>query len=255
DRLTRGGPLALAPAFWNGFAMIQTNQSKAFTAMVMGSYNQDQAGSWQFNVSPQLGYRASSALNFSITPNFTVGPAAAQYVQTVTDSTAGSTFGSRYVFAQLFQHEFDVTLRVNATVSPNLSLEVFAQPFSFTGSYGGFKELAQPKTFAFNRYGENGTSINFNTADSLYHVFPNAAQPADSFTFANPDFRTRSVRINAVLRWEYRPGSTLFVVWTQSRGGMFSDPTFDIGRDFDHQLFRDPPTNVLLVKLNYWMSL
>jgi len=184
-----------------------------------------------------------------------VGPTAAQYVTAVHDTSAHSTFGSRYVFAQLFQHEFDVTLRVSATVSPNLSLEVFAQPFSFTGAYGGFKELAQPKTFDFNRYGANGTSINFNNTDSAYHVFPNAAQPADSFTFASPDFRTRSVRINAVLRWEYRPGSTLFVVWTQSRAGTFDDPTFDVGRDFDHQLFRDPPTNVLLVKLNYWLSL
>jgi hypothetical protein len=255
DRLTRGGPLALAPAFWNGFAMIQTDQRKAFTGMFMMSYNKDQARSWQFNINPQIGFRPTSALNFSVTPNFTVGPTAAQYVQTVPDTSAGSTYGSRYVFAQLFQHEFDVTLRVSATVSPTLSLEVFAQPFTFTGSYGGFKELAQARSFNFNRYGANGTGIAYDSSTGAYTVHPNAAQPTDSFTIANPDFRTRSVRINAVLRWEYRPGSTLFVVWTQSRGGVFSDPSFDIGRDFDHQLFRDPPTNVLLVKLNYWMSL
>ena len=235
--------------------MIQTDQRKALTGMFMTSYNKDQAGSWQFNINPQIGYRPTSALNFSITPNFTVGPTAAQYVQAVPDTSAGNTFGSRYVFAQLFQHEFDVTLRVSATVSPNLSLEVFAQPFTFTGSYGGFKELAQPQTFNFTRYGANGTGIAYDSSAAAYTVHPNAAQPADSFTIANPDFRTRSVRINAVLRWEYRPGSTLFEVWTQSRGGVLYDPSFDVGRDFDHQLFRDPPTNVLLVKLNYWMSL
>src|SRR4029077_1571807 len=117
DRLTRGGPLALSPAFWSGVAMIQTDQRKALTGMFMTSYNKDQAGTWQFNVNPQIGFRPTSALNFSITPNFTVGPTAAQYVQTVPDTSAGSTFGSRYVFAQLFQHEFDVTLRVSATVS------------------------------------------------------------------------------------------------------------------------------------------
>jgi len=59
-----------------------------------------------------------------------------------------------------------------------------------------------------------------------------------------------------VLRWEYRPGSTLFVVWTQQRGGFFPvDPSFDVGRDFGRELLRDRPLNVLLVKLNYWMSI
>jgi hypothetical protein len=255
DRLTRGGPLAIAPAFLNGSAFLQTDSRKAVTGTFQTSYFKDDAKSWQFQISPQIGWRPTSALNFSITPNFTAGPTAAQYVQAVADSTAGSTFGSRYVFARLFQHEFDVTLRVSATVSPNLSLEVFAQPFTFTGAYGGFKELARPGSFTFNRYGANGTSIRYDSTSFAYTVLPNPADTTDRFTIANPDFRTRSVRINAVLRWEYRPGSTLFVVWTQSRGGIFSDPTFDVSRDFDHQLFRDPPTNILLVKLNYWMSL
>ncbi|HWZ27216.1 MAG TPA: DUF5916 domain-containing protein [Gemmatimonadales bacterium] len=252
DRLTRGGPLALAPANWYGSAMLQSDQRKALTGMFMSSYTKDVAGGWQFNVSQQVGWRPTSALNFSVTPNFTVGPTAAQYVQTVPDTFATGTFKSRYVFAQLFQHEFDVTVRVNAAVSPALSLEVFAQPFAFTGAYGGFKELAQPGTFNFNRY-QPGTGITY--AAGTYTVKPDPAQPTDSFFIANPDFRTRSVRINAVLRWEYRPGSTLFLVWTQSRGGTFADPTFDIGRDFNHQLFLDRPTNVLLIKLNYWMSL
>jgi hypothetical protein len=61
--------------------------------------------------------------------------------------------------------------------------------------------------------------------------------------------------MNAVVRWEYRPGSTLFVVWTQSRARGFSDPSFNAGRDFGSQLFADRPTNVLLIKVNYWMSL
>ena len=255
DRLTRGGPLALAPANWSVNALVQTDQRKAFTGMWMASYTQDRAGGWQLTGTPQVTWRPSSALSFSVTPNFAVGPTAAQYVQSVPDSLARTTFGARYVFAQLFQHEFDVTLRMTATVSPTLSLEVFAQPFTFTGAYGGFKELAYPRTFSFTRYGAAGTGIVYDSTAGSYTVHPDAAQPGDSFGIANPDFRTRSVRVNAVLRWEYRPGSTLFVVWTQSRSGTFADPTFDITRDFDHQLFRDPPTNVLLVKLNYWLSL
>jgi len=79
--------------------------------------------------------------------------------------------------------------------------------------------------------------------------------PNDSLRFANPDFRDRSLRSNAVLRWEYRPGSTLFVVWTQARFAELPDPAFDAGRYLGHEMFRDRPTNVLLVKVNYWLSL
>ena len=160
------------------------------------------------------------------------------------------------MFAQLRQHELDVTLRVNATMSRTLSLELFAQPFTFSGAYSGFKELAAPRSFDFNVYGQaNGSTIAYDSSTAAYTVKPSGAQPTDSFAISNPDFRTRSVRVNAVLRWEYRPGSTVFLVWTQNRSGFFADPSFDAGRDFGRELFRDPPTNVLLVKFNYWLNL
>src|SRR5206468_3677069 len=79
--------------------------------------------------------------------------------------------------------------------------------------------------------------------------------PTDSFQFSNPDSRVRSFRSNAVLRWEYRPGSTLFFVWSQSRSVNLLDPTLDLGHYLGHEMFLDPPTNVLLVKFNYWLSL
>src|SRR5437660_3055452 len=91
-----------------------------------------------------------------------------------------------------------------------------------------------------------------------YVVDPDGPSASDAklFTFQDPDFRTRSVKVNAVLRWEYRPGSTLFVVWTQSRSGSWPyDASFDLNRDFQRELFLDRPTNVLLVKFNYWLSL
>jgi hypothetical protein len=97
--------------------------------------------------------------------------------------------------------------------------------------------------------------ISYDPATLLYTVKPEGALPADSFQFSNPDFRVRSLRANMVLRWEYRPGSTLFVVWTQSRSRSLTDPAFDVSNYFGHEIFRDPPTNVFLVKINYWLSL
>ncbi|PYP69855.1 MAG: hypothetical protein DMD41_16185, partial [Gemmatimonadetes bacterium] len=256
DRLTRGGPVALTPRNWFLGAGLQTDQRKAVTGGVFGSYNSDASGGWFWSASPQISVRPSGALSLSLSPNFSGGRTTAQFVQRVPDTLATQTFGTRYVFARLLQHELDLALRLNATVSPTLSLQVYAQPFTFAGDYSGFKELAAPRTFRFDAYGQaNGSSITYDATTATYTVHPDGAQPADSFTVANPNFRTRSLRINAVLRWEYRPGSTLFVVWTQNRAGDFADPSFDVGRDLGRELFKDRPTNVLLIKFNYWMSL
>jgi hypothetical protein len=257
DRLTRGGPAALTPAGVNTNLFMQTNQRNAVNLGLGGGYDHDASGGWLVNLNPQLSWRVSSALSLSLAPNYVTALTSAQFVQRVSDTIAPpSTYGTRYVFASLRQHELDVTLRVNATMSRTLSLELFAQPFTFSGAYTGFKELAAPRTFDFNVYGQsNGSTISYDSASAAYTVKPSGAAPADSFAIYNPDFRTRSVRVNAVLRWEYRPGSTLFLVWTQSRSGFFADPSFDAGRDFGRQLFRDPPTNVLLVKVNYWLNL
>lgn len=187
----------------------------------------------------------------------------AQYVRAIGDTLAASPFGRRYVLGELRQHSVDMSVRLNVTLTPNLSFQLYNQPFLFTGDFSDFKELVAPRTFDFSVYGrDNGSTIDVASADSAgrpatYLVDPDgAAGAAAPFTFTNPDFRTRSFRTNAVLRWEYRPGSTLFVVWTQHRAGFFPfDPSFDLGRDFRRELFDDKPVNVLLVKLNYWLSL
>src|SRR5205807_5821068 len=87
-------------------------------------------------------------------------------------------------------------------------------------------------------------------------VGPDAPGPARAFELYKPDFRTPSLSVKAVWRWEYRPGSTIFLAWTHSRFGNFPlDASFDVARDFGRELFLDRPTNVLLVKFNYWLSL
>ena len=255
DRLTRGGPRALMPRNFNGGGGIQTDQRHAGSGAFFFNYSHDVSGGWSLNLNPTIGYRPSSAIDFSVGPNYNVARSTAQYVQSVSDPLATATYDGRYVFAELQSHELDLTLRVNATLSPALSVQLYAQPFTFAGAYSSFKELAQPRTYQFRTYGQAaGTTIAYDSASATYTVHPDGAQPTDSFFITNPDFRVRSLNINAVLRWEYRPGSTLFVVWTQRRSGSFPDPSFDVGRDFGRDLLLDRPTNVLLVKLSYWLS-
>ncbi len=265
DRLTRGGPLARKPAGWSASGDLSTDSRKRVSGYLYGTYSRTVAGSWSASALPQVTLRPSAALAMSIGPYYLAGREFAQYVTNVPDPTAASTLGARYVFAELEQHSVDVSLRVDATFSPSLSLQLYTQPFAFAADYRRFKELRAPRTYAFAEYGrDNGSTITPNDTtvcrgaapNACYGVDPDGATgPAPAFALYNPDFRTRSVRVNAVLRWEYRPGSTLYLAWTQTRSGYFpGDGTFQMGRDLGSDLLVDRPTNVLLVKLSYWLS-
>ena len=254
DRLTRGGPLAARPAAWWSSGELTTDSRKPVMVYLYGSYAQTVAGSWSASVLPQVTLRPSAALSFSAGPYYFAGREVAQYVRRVSDTAAVATLGGRYVFGELEQHTVDVAVRMDATFSPALSFQLYAQPFAFAGDYSGFKELRARRTYEFDLYGrDNGSTITRDGA--TFTVDPDGPGPAAPFTFTDPDFRTRSLKINAVLRWEYRPGSTLYAAWTQSRSGYFpGDGRFEVGRDLWRELLYDRPTNVLLVKASYWLS-
>jgi len=264
DRLTRGGPLAATPRAWYGSGTLTTDTRKDASGYAFLSYSGDDAGGWLVNVLPQLTLRPSAALFLSLGPGYLTGRSSAQYVTRVADSTAAATLGRRYVFAELRQRSAYVTVRANATFSPLLSFELYAQPFTFSGAYDRYKELRARRTYSFSEYGQgNGSTITPGDTtvcgstgpDRCIGVDPDGAGPAAEFALYRPDFRTRSFKVKAVLRWEYRPGSTMFLVWTQSRSGYVPyDGTFDMQRDMATDLFRDRPTNVFLVKLNFWLS-
>jgi len=129
---------------------------------------------------------------------------------------------------------------------------VYGQPFTFIGDYDGFKELVARRTYTFNSYGrDHGSTID--TDGSTYTVDPDGAGAAKSFSFDNPDFRSRSLNLTSVLRWEYRPGSTIFFVWSQTRSGDFSGVDVNLMNDVRQAMFLDRPTNVFQVKVNCWL--
>ena len=265
DRLTRGGPLARTPPAWYVSADAYTDDRKMASLYGFAAFSHDTAGGWSLELLPKLTLRPSSAVSLSLAPAYVTGRFAAQYVTSVSDTSAKSTFLSRYVFAELIEHQLSATVHFNATFSPTLSFQLYAQPFTFTGAYRDFKELRAPATFTFNTYGrDNGSTITPGDsvcggagANECYGVDPDGPTgPAPKFALYNPDFRTRSLSVKAVWRWEYRPGSTVFVAWTHSRYNYFPyDTSFDVARDFGRELFLDRPKNVLLVKFNYWLSL
>jgi hypothetical protein len=119
-----------------------------------------------------------------------------------------------------------------------------------TGKYTSIKELAQPKTYNFNNY----KNISYSPLNDTYTIDPDGSGPAAPFTFNNPDFNYKSLRGNAVLRWEYLPGSVLYFVWTQTRSDVESVGEFDIMKDFQ-TLLDIHPDNIFAVKFTYWLNM
>jgi hypothetical protein len=175
----------------------------------------------------------------------------AQYVRAVSDLTAERTYGARYVFSDLDRTTLSASTRISWTFTPDLSLQLWAQPFISTGDYHRFKELHQPRTWGWDVYGEDVGTIA--ESDGVYAVDPDGSGPAQTFSFGNPDFNVRSLRGNAVLRWEYRPGSTVYLVWQQQRSSFSESGQFDFSGDAD-ALFGAPPENVFAVKVSYWLG-
>ena len=139
---------------------------------------------------------------------------------------------------------------VNVTFSPRLSLEVFARPFLGSGTFGGLTELTRPRSFDFARYDRVGTVTR--DGDAIV-VDPDGAGPADAFDIDDETFTTRSLRGSAVMRWEWRAGSTLFLVWQHQRENEDALGTVRLRRDL-RELGRARPDNVFVVKLSWWLN-
>lgn len=262
DRLTRGGPLTRLPQGWLAGATLGTDPRRPY--VVDGGLTHTWDVSDMYQTQGNVSVRVKPAPNWDIQvgPNLNVTYVPAQYVTTVTDGTAGDTYGRRYVFAGLEQTTLGIDTRVNVTFTPTLSLEMYAQPFFSTNDFGALKELRAPRTYDFLVYGSDvGTIERQPEARAL--VDPDGAGPAPAFVVEDRDFNLNSLRGNAVLRWEWRQGSTLFLVWQQDRAGRLGAldaerdgrriGDFDVRTNLD-DLFRTRPTNVLVLKVSYWLN-
>jgi hypothetical protein len=264
DRLTRGGPMARTPALGLWQASLNSDSRKALNVRIRYNGSSGAAGSWRHNGSIDFTYRSGEKLELRMGPSVTRSYTDAQYVTSTSDPLATNTFGRRYVFAPLHQTTMSLETRLNVTFSPTLSLQVYAQPLISSGDYGGLAEFRTPRTHRFATYGEDiGTSVR--QADGNYLIDPDGPGPVSEFTVSDRSFNFRSLLGNAVLRWEWSPGSTLFLVWQQSRAdrlrasafdeaGALDIGNFDLGYD-TRELFGLRADNIFLVKVNYWLNL
>ena len=224
----RGGTLIKNPAGWWIFTQLRTDSRK----MVQLELNpifawDDDNKSSEKEVTLRLNIRPASNIELSIGPMYRYRIYDAQWVELVEENINGH-IKNHYVYGELTSHTLDFTTRANISFTPTLSLQFYVQPFITIGDYTNFKELVEPKSYQFKPY------------------------PLKR----NPDFHIRSLRGNTVLRWEFRPGSTLFLVWSQAREIELEDVgAADLEFRPVHRLrnsFTDPGKNIFLIKCRYW---
>jgi hypothetical protein len=251
DRATRGGPTMVNPqAIWGSLYFDTNGKSKLyFYASVNPS--RDAEGSYEMPVSCGITWKPSSNVSFTAGPSFSVNHNDAMYVTQQPDPLATPTYGGRYVFAALDQRTAAAELRMDCSLTPSLSIQLYAQPLVSSGRYTDYRELSRAGSYEFLRYGQDGGStidLAGETAD------PDGAGPAPAVSLGHPDFTYRTVRGNLVLRWEYLPGSTAYVVWTQERTGDTGNGEFNL-RPSLSELGRTPANNIFMVKLSHHFEL
>jgi hypothetical protein len=246
----RGGPAIRAPGAFNVFAGISGDPRQRWIWSMGGaSWRERESGGWSNGAGVTLQYRPSPRADLSLSSGVSALRAPWQYItQAETDQ------GREFIFARLEQRTVSLTTRLNYTFTPELSLQFYAEPFLAAGAFTRFQRVADPRARRFReRFEAIGEDrIHRDDEQGLISVdFEGDGEP-DIF-FGNPDFNARQFRSNAVLRWEYRPGSTVFVVWGQQRSHGAAAGTLRPWHDA-RELFGAPGTNVLLIKASYWFN-
>jgi hypothetical protein len=231
DRAARGGPAIRQSSYFSPWLSINGDDRHAVVPYANFSYFKGEGGrNWSWNVSPELDFKAAGRFSSSLSLNWSHNVTDNQWYGNFDD--AGLT---HYTFAHLDQTTTGITARLNYTFTPNLSLQTYTQPFVSKGSYSNVRQLsANPRAEAY---------------DDRYAPYLNAA------VTDNPGgFNFKALQSNVVLRWEYNPGSTLFVVWNQGRQGYDPLRGNSAFQGDVRDLFSLHPANTFLIKVSYWLN-
>ncbi|MCZ7554983.1 MAG: carbohydrate binding family 9 domain-containing protein [Bacteroidia bacterium] len=248
DELTRGGPLMDAGAGINYYWSFHNNYADDFRWSGGVSGFNDETDSWNFVIDGSFALRLRGNLELSLVPSFIRQISTRQYIGTF-DRGDARTYGKRYVFSTIDQATLVSRFRVNYAFTPDLTLEVYMEPFASNGRFTAFGEMAEGGERDLRIYGTDGSSLTLSEDGTSYTV-REAGQPV--LTLNNPDFKILSFRSNVVLRWEWLRGSTLFLVWQQNRSNYDMDGATIGPRHLLHSI-DSPGDNFFAMKISYWL--
>lgn len=249
--LLRGGPAFKVPGRLQPWFSVESDERKKLSFELQGyGYKANDGHGSMKGMELSINYKPINALSISLSPNFTSSYSNMQYIEQTAYGTE-----DRFVFGSINQTVLGVSLRMNLTLTPNLTIQYWGQPFMASGLFSDLKYVTDPMAAEYSErfhvYGPD--QLTCHRADGYCDVDENLDKTND-YSVDYPDFNVKEFKSNLVVRWEYRPGSAVFLVWSQGRSGYDPYGDFSFGRDFK-SLTDIQPRDILLVKFSYRFGL
>lgn len=246
----RGGLALLFPGDLNIWYDVESDERKRLVVSFGGFNNWGGERHSRFvDFYMDFTYRPITSLSLSVSPSYEKAQRSLQFV-----TTAEYGQEDRYIIARIDREMLSADLRISLSLTPDLSLQFWGQPFLFGGEYSEFKRVTDPMA---DRYSDRfhifkGDEIHYDENGNTYLIDEDLDGSVD-YSFEKPDFNVFEFRSNFVARWEYMPGSSVYLVWSQSRDGYEELGRFRFGPDMD-RLFGIVPHNIFLAKISYRIS-
>ncbi len=251
--LLRGGPAMKMPGqFYVGGGINSNSRKKLSAGFDISLHKTFQAVRTSYNLSLELEYRPVNTLTFSIEPEWSRMMNEMQYVTTA-DATGGSD-PKKYIFGSIDQKILSMSLRVDFNITPDLTVQYWGQPFFGSGKYSNFKRITDPSADLLTDRYHPFTESEISYADETYFIDEDNSGLTD-YDFEKPDFTVSEFLHNLVVRWEFLPGSTAYLVWSQTREYYTGDGLFDFGSQSKYLFTDNKPHNVFLLKFSYRFGL
>jgi hypothetical protein len=246
NTMLRGGPIFDQPASFNSWYGAGTDSRKKLIFNINGGYNKGLSNSSaSYRIGVTAAYKPTNTLAIRLSPAFNVSDNLLQYVGR--RLFAGDT---RYIFATLEQKVLSMSLRIDYNLTPDLTLQYWGQPFIAAGKYSDFKRITNPVAGEFHNRYEDFPASRIELIDNSYYEVDEDGSGIVDYSFGKPDFNIQEFLSNLVIRWEYNPGSSVYLVWSQTKSNS------DAGRAFMPvenlgDLFDVKPYNVFLIKFSF----
>ncbi len=242
-----GGPALLLPPVLSFNVYLETDsRRKIFFRLSTSHYfgQQDFSDSHKYTLA--ITYKPTNTLYFSLTPQYTSGFNQIQYVVNTAMNDE-----PRYIMASLNRKEYDLSMRVNVSLTPRLSIQYYAQPYIFAGEYSDYKRITDSRADEFpDRYHQfSNTEISYSETWNAYFIDEDSNGESD-YGFYKPDFHYLQFRSNMVFRWEYKTGSSLYLVWSQGRTELEENGENNFGQ-YARELWNTEPRNDFMLKISY----
>lgn len=240
----RGGPMLKNPPSFNYRIGFNSDDRKkiSMNLFLMKRWS-EYDNSNMADIEYSLTYKPVNTVSISLSPSFYAAQDNLQYVTTIEGDKPDN-----YIMGQLDSKQFSLAARINVGITPDMSIQYYGQPFYFAGNYSRFKTITDPDAPDYNDRFHEYTSdeIQLDEENNIYNVDANG----NNFSFDNPNFHFLQFRSNLVYRWEYKPGSTIYLVWSQGRTTDGPEGTFMFS-DYTKELRATTPQNDFLIKISY----